>query len=270
MSSAGADAAAAGGPHHAQAAQGKDGTAEQPCGFGARMMDIATHAGGFRVLGAPEDEPEPNLSKARVVSSIPKSDFTPEHQREGKDRWEYPSEDMYYKAMKRKGWEPEPEQMRTIVAIHNTVNEQSWREVLKWESFHPAQEPPKLKRFLGKPTEYSPKARLMNLFGWSVLPFDRHDWIVERDGKEVRYVIDFYSGQPEPGRPMSVYLDVRPALDSVDGFVDRLRWQFHEKIMPLLPFRGAFLGKDDESARAPPSTEGRSSVIQRNDKQEQH
>ena len=27
-----------------------------------------------------------------------------------------------------------------------------------------------------------------------MLPFDRHDWIVEReDGKEVRYVIDFYS-----------------------------------------------------------------------------
>jgi len=24
------------------------------------------------------------------------------------------------------------------------------------------------------------------------LPFDRHDWIVDRGGKEVRYVIDYY------------------------------------------------------------------------------
>ena len=26
------------------------------------------------------------------------------------------------------------------------------------------------------------------------LPFDRHDWVVDRDGKDVRYVIDFYKG----------------------------------------------------------------------------
>ena len=26
------------------------------------------------------------------------------------------------------------------------------------------------------------------------LPFDRHDWIVDRCGKHVRYVIDYYDG----------------------------------------------------------------------------
>lgn len=31
-----------------------------------------------------------------------------------------------------------------------------------------ALEPPKLKRFLGKPTEFSPKARIMNALGWCV------------------------------------------------------------------------------------------------------
>lgn len=98
----------------------------------------------------------------------------------------------------------------------------------------------------------------------SVLPFDRHDWIVERDGKEVRYVIDFYSGQPQPGRPLSVYLDVRPALDSVESAVDRLRWQFNEKIRPLLPFQGSLFGA---SASTSPSNktenaqQGRSTVI---------
>lgn len=100
----------------------------------------------------------------------------------------------------------------------------------------------------------------------SVLPFDRHDWIVEREsGEEVRYVIDFYSGQPEPGRPLSVYLDVRPALDSIDGAVDRLRWQFNEKIRPLLPFQGLF-GATSSPAGTPPATaesaqHGRSSVV---------
>ncbi|POM70632.1 Cytochrome c1 heme lyase [Phytophthora palmivora] len=215
-------------------------------GLNAEMMRVASHAAGFTVNGS-----APRLSKARAVSSIPKGDLTPEHQTGTEDKWEYPSEDMYFKAMKRKGWAPEAQQMKTIVAIHNTVNEQSWREVLQWESFHPAKEPVKLKKFMGKPTEYSPKAKIMNTLGWSVLPFDRHDWIVDRDGKEVRYIIDFYAGQPEPNRPLSVYLDVRPALDSVEGVVDRLRWQFHEKIMPLLPFKGAMFGaKTTEDAGA--------------------
>jgi hypothetical protein len=36
-------------------------------------------------------------------------------------------------------------------------------------------------------------------------PFDRHDWIVDRCGREVRYVIDFYfyddkAGTPQVGR----------------------------------------------------------------------
>ncbi|KAG6952687.1 hypothetical protein JG688_00013171 [Phytophthora aleatoria] len=220
-------------------------------GLSAEMMRAANHAAGFTVHGS--GAAPINLSKDRVVSSIPKSDFTPEHQTGAEDKWEYPSEDMYFKAMKRKGWAPEAQQMKTIVAIHNTVNEQSWREVLKWESFHPSKEPVKLKKFMGKPTEYSPKAKMMNLLGWSVLPFDRHDWVVDRDGKEVRYVIDFYSGAATPGKPLSVYLDVRPALDSVEGVADRLRWQFHEKIVPFLPFNGAMFGpkttKDSDASQ---------------------
>ena len=126
----------------------------------------------------------------------------------------------------------------------------------------------KLKKFMGKPTEHSPKARMMNALGWSVLPFDRHDWIVDRDGKEVRYVIDFYSGQPEPGRPLSVYLDVRPALDSVEGLVDRVRWQFREKILPLLPFGGAAFGGEVAVKKPEDTTDeqsGRSKVTPKTD-----
>lgn len=57
------------------------------------------------------------------------------------------------------------------------------------------------------------------------LPFDRHDWIVDRCGKDVRYIIDFYSGAPQPGVPASMHLDVRPALDSLEAAWDRIRMQ---------------------------------------------
>ncbi len=87
------------------------------------------------------------------------------------------------------------------------------------------------------------------------LPFDRHDWIVDRCGREVRmesskpiwcsdrkpsqidgatvnctpqvrYVIDFYNAAPLPDMPVAMHLDARPALDSVDALVDRLRMQW--------------------------------------------
>ena len=43
---------------------------------------------------------------------------------------------------------------------------------------------PRLKRFRGRPQDYSPKARILNMLGYK-LPFDRHDWIVDRCGREV-------------------------------------------------------------------------------------
>ncbi len=56
----------------------------------------------------------------------------------------------------------------------------------RWEALH-AREcgAPRLKRFMGRPNEYSPKARLLNLLGYK-LPFDRHDWVVDRCGRDVR------------------------------------------------------------------------------------
>ncbi len=50
-------------------------------------------------------------------------------------------------------------------------------------------------------------------------PFDRHDWVVDRCGTRMRYVIDFYSGHTggPASKNLSFYLDVRPALDSWEG-----------------------------------------------------
>ena len=44
----------------------------------------------------------------------------------------------------------------------------------------------------------------------------------------MRYIIDFYNGAPQPGQtaPAAFFLDVRPALDSVDAAWDRIRMQF--------------------------------------------
>ncbi|KAJ5990913.1 hypothetical protein N7499_011461 [Penicillium canescens] len=95
---------------------------------------------------------------------------------------------------------------------------------------------PRLLRFQGRPKELTPKAQIFQALGWAYPskfetkpPFDRHDWYVIRQTpagpKEVRYVIDYYSGEPEPTGEPVFYLDIRPALDSPTAAVERLmRW----------------------------------------------
>lgn len=53
------------------------------------------------------------------------------------------------------------------------------------------------------------------------LPFDRHDWVVDRCGQDVRYVLDFYQGPPKSNSLVSMHVDVRPALDSWQAAFDR-------------------------------------------------
>lgn len=61
------------------------------------------------------------------------------------------------------GWDPSAQDMHTVVSIHNTVNEQVWQHILAWEMLHACDcAQPKLKKFQGRPNEYSPKARLLN------------------------------------------------------------------------------------------------------------
>ena len=65
-------------------------------------------------------------------------------------------------------------------------------------------------------------------------PFDRHDWTVDRCGKEVRYVIDYYydgekadgdelPGLHSAGAVRSITVDARPALDSLTAVADRAK-----------------------------------------------
>ncbi|XP_033841659.1 holocytochrome c-type synthase-like isoform X1 [Periophthalmus magnuspinnatus] len=177
------------------------------------------------MMPPPNQVPAPDqpfsLSVAREESNIPR------HGTENK--WVYPSEQMFWNAMLRKGWrwkedDLAQDDMTNIIKIHNRNNEQAWEEILKWEALHAQECPcgPTLKRFGGKAKEYSPRARLRHWMGYE-LPFDRHDWIVDRCGKEVRYVIDYYDGEINKENYQFSILDVRPAFDSLGAVWDRMR-----------------------------------------------
>lgn len=191
-------------------------------------------------------EPSPGqpfpLSVEREVSTIPKAG--------GDEKWVYPSEQMFWNAMIRKGWkwqnehEKEPLQkndMSHIIRIHNANNEAAWQEILKWENaFHSGECPtgPKLKKFSGRAQDYTPRARIRSWLGYE-LPFDRHDWVVDRCGKDVRYIIDYYDGGPImpdqlKANPAFAILDVRPALDSIGNAWDRMKvtwWRFRSSYL---------------------------------------
>ncbi|CAK7262610.1 Cytochrome c1 heme lyase [Sporothrix epigloea] len=148
--------------------------------------------------------------------------------------WVYPSEKMFFDAMKRKGNDnAHAADMRVVVPIHNAVNERAWKEILAWEAPYTGSGPgqcdgPRLHSFAGLSTSMSPKARLNTLLGYTA-PFDRHDWVVDRCGTQIEYVIDFYAGRPgstttatagarRAGNPqINFYLDVRPKLNTWQG-----------------------------------------------------
>ena len=138
---------------------------------------------------------------------------------------------MFYNALKRKGKGDDvvEEDMDAVVHAHNSMNEVTWQHVAMWETLHRSDcGQPRLLRFLGKPEHLSPLARLSYWFG-GPLPFDRHDWFVDRCGKEVRYVIDFYFDEEKAGDPSAFELRVRPALDSPEAALDRVKMVIYTK-----------------------------------------
>ncbi|PFH58647.1 hypothetical protein XA68_13416 [Ophiocordyceps unilateralis] len=143
--------------------------------------------------------------------------------------WVYPSEKMFFDAMRRKGYDARVADMKTVVPIHNAVNERAWAAIRQWEepylqgSTSPG---PKLESFSNKSDHMTPKARINTLLGYTA-PFDRHDWVIDRCGTRVDYVIDFYAGRSDGKPGPSFYLDVRPKLNTWEGVKMRaLRWAY--------------------------------------------
>ncbi|GJJ11986.1 hypothetical protein Clacol_006224 [Clathrus columnatus] len=164
-----------------------------------------------QLSSSPNVKPNLPLPTSREVSSIPRTDA---------ENWVYPSEAQFFAAMARKQHNPQASDMRVIVPIHNAVNERTWAAVKAWEDGRGGEKCGGLKlvSFKGRPDDRSPKAWAKVLLGYTA-PFDRHDWTVDRCGKRIRYVIDFYTGRSDPSARHlpSFYIDARPALDSWDG-----------------------------------------------------
>ncbi|KAL1304943.1 hypothetical protein AAFC00_003854 [Neodothiora populina] len=186
------------------------------------------------------------LGTDREVSTIPRAQTTYGHdaatsthapanheQDTGADkesgRWVYPSEQMFFEAMKRKNFDPDTEDMKSIVPIHNAVNERAWVEIKKWEAGRGSEAcgGPKLVSFRGDSSALTPRARMNSLLGYTK-PFDRHDWVVDRCGTQVEYVIDFYAGKNEgkSGKALNFYLDVRPKFNTLEGVKMRIAHVF--------------------------------------------
>lgn len=191
-----------------------------------------------------------SLPTDRETSSIRKGDGTGA-------RWEYPSPQQMYNAMLRKGYADAPEDaVESMVAVHNWLNEGAWNEIVDWEAkfrggvlgylgwraeamrkerMEGKDTEPELVRFMGRRKDMTPKAKVYGVLGrlmpgtfGTEAPFDRHDWYVlrkfpgEEKPREVRYVIDYYSGPPEPTGEPVFYLDVRPAIDRPGLMMERI------------------------------------------------
>jgi len=208
----------------------------------------------------PSPDQSTPLPTERVSSTIPKGGAG-----DSGATWTYPSPQMFYNALSRKGklGDTKEEDLVSVVAIHNCMNEGTWERILQWEkvlhddgsgnddgsdaSKTNAVPKTSLTKFLGRPTDLSPKAYFKHYFLNHPLPFDRHDWTVTRanaDGSssDVRYVIDYYhdetqaneeegSGMPdmragigpsEGSALRSLLVDVRPAADGVGELWGRL------------------------------------------------
>ncbi len=181
------------------------------------------------------------LPTTRVKSTIPKGSSGGNGDDGESETWTYPSPQMFYNSLARKNklGDTTEDEIESVVALHNNMNEKTWAKVIQWEEATLGQEDgkkSKLLKFMGRPSDLSPKARIKNLVFGHPLPFDRHDWtVIRNDGTEVRYVIDYYydetraSETEESAMPAmddhdavkSILVDVRPAIDTLQTAFDR-------------------------------------------------
>ncbi|KAK0846740.1 holocytochrome c synthase [Friedmanniomyces endolithicus] len=180
-----------------------------------------------------------SLPLERETSTIPRGD--------GPGTWEYPSPQQMYNAMLRKGYTDTPaEHVESMVAVHNFLNEGAWEEIREWErrfgkglgrgweickhgeegaarlaalesirrersGAATVDDEPKLLRFMGRPNDTTPKARMLGFMAW-LYPSEFPD-------------NPPFDGMTEPTGEPVFYLDVRPAIDGPTAAVERaMRW----------------------------------------------
>ena len=174
------------------------------------------------------------LPTTRVQSTIPKGG-------DSTTTWTYPSPQMFYNSLARKNklGDTTESDIVSVVAMHNNMNEKTWAKVMQWEETLLGREDgqqSKLLKFMGRPSDLSPKAQLKHWIFGHPLPFDRHDWtVIRKDGSEVRYIIDYYHDESQASESLesampklndynavkSILVDVRPAVDDFKAVYGR-------------------------------------------------
>ena len=251
----------------------EDTASSESCGVESNNTNntVASLEEAARHAQTPHPDQVIPLSTHRVVSSIPKGseEGVPHHQggREEDKNWVYPSEQQFYNAVRKKGWQGvDAATMPLVVRIHNEVNERGWSDVCRWERELHNNYDPKLVKFMGRPKDLSPKAfffcRFLHLYKE---PFDRHDWYVSTlpTGNNAsppprRYVIDFYNGQPKTpttaSSQPSMYIDVRPAIDTPEDLWDRMRMLARETFPGIFNALSSSPSESSHTNTSSPST----------------
>lgn len=139
--------------------------------------------------------------------------------------WLNPSPYQLHRSLQRKGKPIAKEHSFEVAAVHEMVTNSTWECIMEYEKMYSEScGNPKLARFEGRDGDYSIKARMLNLLGVN-LPFDRHDWTVDRCGKEVKYVIDYYATGAEGEQSYSI--DARP-VGGASEWMDRVKLAFQK------------------------------------------
>ena len=137
--------------------------------------------------------------------------------------WINPSPNQLARALARNEKPIREEDKFDVAAMHDFITSGTWSEIMRYEELHPeTTEQVTLSSFHGMDGIWSPKAVFVHYYnylryGVDIWPYDRHDWIVNRGDREVRYVIDYY------GEGDEYTIDARPALDSIDALIDRVK-----------------------------------------------
>lgn len=141
--------------------------------------------------------------------------------------WVNPTPSELFRALRRKQKYIEEHDAYAVAFVHSVVVDSTWDQILTYEDMHKDEcETPTLNRFEGKYGDLTFKTHLNNMLGWfdrtgELIPFDRHDWYVNRCGKEVRYIIDYYATEDAEGNN-TYFCDCRPE-PSVSGLTDRVK-----------------------------------------------
>jgi cytochrome c heme-lyase len=221
-----ATAAAAGTHGSAALLGGKDAAAASETAEPGDTADRFVRAVGARARAAASAATE-DLSKIEHGDEVPggRIPATGRGNSEDGSDWVNPTPKELFRALRRKQKHIDEEDAFSVAFVHSAVVDQTWEQIMAYEALHADEcDAPTLNRFEGKYGDHTIKTKLTHYVYPHAECFDRHDWYVNRCGKEIHYIIDYYSTPGEHGAE-EYFIDARPA-PTVSGLIDRARLAF--------------------------------------------